>query len=332
MRFNQAVSIAPMMDWTDRHYRYFMRLISRHVVLYTEMITTGALLHGDAERFLRYDMSEHPVVIQLGGSEPGELAQCAKLAEQAGYDAVNLNVGCPSDRVQSGRFGACLMKEPNTVAAGVAAMCDVVDIPVTVKTRIGVDDNDSYAELVSFIETVNRAGCDTFILHARKAWLKGLSPKQNRDIPPLRYDVVEQLKRDFPTLNIQINGGIKDLITAKSIHANLDGIMIGREAYQHPYCMSTVDRDYFNDPSPIPTREAVIHMLLPYIETCLSEGLPLTRVTRHILGLFHEQPGAKHWRRYLSQEAHKPSANTETVVKALALMQHAAEESPLIST
>lgn len=318
MNSNSIISIAPMMDWTDRHYRYFMRLITRHTVLYTEMVTTAALLHADnSDRFLAYATEEHPIVLQLGGSNPSDLATCAKRAEQHGFDAVNLNVGCPSDRVQSGRFGACLMKEPALVADCVKAMKDAVTIPITVKTRLGVDDHDSEAELISFIEQVVAAGCDELILHARKAWLKGLSPKDNRTIPPLDYERVVRMKQHFPDVNIQLNGGITDVNAIKAAHPSLDGFMLGREAYHNPYCLAEVDRDIYGDDHPIPSREAIVEAYLPYLEQQLAQGIRLSNITRHILGLFQGEPGAKYWRRSLSDHAHKPDAGLATVQAAL---------------
>ncbi len=314
--FSRKLSIAPMLDWTDRYFRYFSRLISRHVLLYTEMITTGALLHGDAECFLAYDQSEHPLAIQLGGSEPKELASCARLAEAAGYDEVNLNVGCPSDRVQNGRFGACLMAEPLLVADCVRAMKETVTIPVTVKSRIGIDDNDSYEALCHFIAAQTEAGCDHFIIHARKAWLQGLSPKQNREVPPLRYDVVTQLKQDFPEQGFTINGGIKTLSQAQELLTGLDGVMIGREAYHNPWILAEADRLIFNDPFPIPTRHQVLERLMPFIEKELQGGIALNHITRHILGLFHGCAGARQWRRLISEEAHKPGAGPELIQRA----------------
>ncbi|MEN8180384.1 MAG: tRNA dihydrouridine(20/20a) synthase DusA [Pseudomonadota bacterium] len=313
---NRRLSIAPMLDWTDRHFRFFIRLISRHVLLYTEMITTSALLHGDTERFLRYDPSEHPLAIQLGGSDPKELAECARLAERAVFDEVNLNVGCPSDRVRNGRFGACLMAEPALVADCVRAMQETVDIPVTVKTRIGIDDQDSYPALCRFIEAQIDAGCDHFIIHARKAWLQGLSPKQNREIPPLRYDIVEQLKQDYPQQGFTLNGGIKSLTQALEHLQHLDGVMIGREAYHNPWILADADRLIFNDPHPIPTRHQVLERLMPFIEKELQNGIALNHITRHILGLFHGCPGARAWRRLISEEAHKPGAGPELIQRA----------------
>ena len=315
---NHRLSIAPMLDWTDRYCRYFLRLITRHSLLYTEMITTGALLQGDAERFLAYDQSEHPVAIQLGGSEPRELADAARLAETAGYDEVNLNLGCPSDRVQSGRFGACLMAEPELVADCIRAMKEAVALPVTLKTRIGIDDNDSYQALCRFIAAQTEAGCEHFIIHARKAWLQGLSPKQNREIPPLRYEVVKQLKQDFPDQGISINGGITSLTQAQELLQDLDGVMIGREAYNNPWMLAEADRLIFDDPHPIPSRHQILQALMPFVEAELGRGIPLNRITRHILGLFHGCPGARAWRRLISEGAHKKGAGLELVTKAAA--------------
>jgi tRNA-dihydrouridine synthase A len=306
-----------MMDWSDRHYRYFLRLITRHTLLYTEMVTTGAVLHGDRERLLGFDPAEHPVALQLGGSDPDELARSARIGAELGYDEINLNVGCPSDRVQSGRFGACLMAEPDLVAEGVAAMAAAVDVPVTVKTRIGIDEQDSHEALTHFVARVADAGCRTFIIHARKAWLQGLSPKENRDIPPLRYEVVHQLKRDFPALEIVINGGITDLDQAEYQLTHVDGIMIGRAAYRSPYLLAEVDRRFFGSSQPPPSRHEVARRLLPYLERQLTRGIALKSMTRHILGLFQGQPGARAWRRHLSENAHRPSAGPEVLEAAL---------------
>ena len=312
------ISVAPMMDYTDRHDRYFLRLISRHVLLYSEMVTTQAILHGDRDRLLAYHPSEHPLVLQLGGSQPEALARCAAIGVEYGYDEINLNVGCPSDRVRSGRFGACLMAEPDLVARCVAAMAAAVPVPVTVKTRIGIDQRDSYGELADFIATVAEAGCRCFIVHARKAWLQGLSPKQNREIPPLRYDVVYRLKQDFPHLQVVINGGITDLDQAEEHLRQVDGAMIGRAAYHDPYLLAQVDRRFYHDDAPPKSRQQLVHELLPYVEQQLRQGLPLNRITRHILGLFHGVPGARAWRRHLSQQAHRPGAGVEVIEQALA--------------
>ncbi|MGR8980979.1 MAG: tRNA dihydrouridine(20/20a) synthase DusA [Gammaproteobacteria bacterium] len=306
-----------MLDWTDRHCRYFHRLITQHAFLYTEMVTTGALIHGDARRFLQFDAAEHPVAFQLGGSDPGELAISAKMIEDFGYDEVNLNVGCPSDRVQNGRFGACLMAEPELVADCVAAMRRVVDIPVTVKSRIGIDERDSYEELVTFVTTVAAAGCNTFIVHARKAWLKGLSPKQNRDVPPLRYDVVYRLKEDFPELEIVLNGGINSLEQAEEILAKVDGVMVGREAYHNPYFLADADRRIFGKEGMPPNREEILNRLIPYVRKELQSDTRLNSIARHILGLFHGASGARAWRRHLSENANKRGADETVLFEAL---------------
>ncbi len=303
-----------MLDWTDRHCRYFLRLISPSVQLYTEMITTSALLHGDQKKLLAYNEEEHPLVLQLGGSDPQELAMCARLAESAGYDEVNLNVGCPSDRVQSGRFGACLMAEPRLVADAVRAIRQAVAIPVTVKTRTGIDKQDSYAFLFDFVSRLVDAGVDKLIVHARKAWLKGLSPKQNREIPPLEYDRVYQLKQDFPELKIHINGGI---CSVEEIHRHLqqvDGVMIGREAYHRPWILAEIEAAGGAD---LPDRETIIQRLLPYIESQLSQGARLNHITRHILGLFHGCPGGRGWRRLLSERSPREGAGIEVIQAAL---------------
>ncbi len=306
-----------MMDWTNRHCRYLLRLITRHSLLYTEMVTTHALLHGDRDRFLEFDSSEQPVALQLGGSDPVALAACARIGSDYGYDEVNLNVGCPSDRVQSGRFGACLMAEPGLVAECVTRMKDAVALPVTVKCRIGIDNRDSLEELVEFIRVVGEAGCDTFIIHARKAFLQGLSPKENRTVPPLKYDYVYRIKQLFPNLEIIINGGITDLDSAESHLRRVDGVMLGRKAYHEPYMLAGVDARLCSDRREIPSRGDIVHMMLPYIETELTAGTLLKHITRHMLGLFAGEPGARHWRRYLAQHAHKPGAGTDVVLEAL---------------
>ncbi|KHT41701.1 tRNA dihydrouridine(20/20a) synthase DusA [Vibrio sinaloensis] len=311
-------SIAPMLDWTDRHCRYFHRLLTNETLLYTEMVTTGAIIHGKGD-FLAYNEEEHPVALQLGGSNPQDLATCAKLAAERGYDEINLNVGCPSDRVQNGRFGACLMAEPQLVADCVAAMRDVVDIPVTVKTRIGIDDQDSYEFLTDFVSIVSeKGGCDQFTIHARKAWLSGLSPKENREIPPLDYPRAYQLKKDFAHLNIAVNGGVKTLGDSLSHLEHVDGVMVGREAYQNPYLLAEVDQQIFGLDKPIKKRSQVVKEMYPYIEAQLSKGAYLGHITRHMIGLFQAMPGARQWRRYISENAHKPGAGIEVVEAALA--------------
>ncbi len=296
--------VAPMMDWTDAHYRYFARLISRHALLYTEMVTTGAIIHGDRSRFLHFHPAEQPVALQLGGSKADELAICAALAEQAGFAEVNLNVGCPSDRVQNNLIGACLMGQPALVAYGVRAMLDAYTLPITVKHRIGINGRDSYAELCDFVGQVHEAGCDTFIVHARIAILEGLSPKENRDIPPLQYPVVYQLKRDFPQLEIIINGGLTDLEVMQEQLTLVDGVMVGREAYHNPYLMAEVDHRFYDDDREPLDRIAILQTLRPYIVDHLTGGGAMNHVTRHILGLFQGLPGARHFRRQLSSALH----------------------------
>lgn len=314
------LSVAPMLDWTNRDFRYFLRLISKHCLLYTEMVTTGALIHGDRERFLGHDISEYLLALQLGGSNPQDLAQCARFGQDAGYSEINLNVGCPSDRVQSGSFGACLMAEPELVAECVAAMQAEVNIPVTVKTRLGIDEQDSYEFLTDFISKVSAAGCDVFILHARKAWLQGLSPKENRDVPPLDYQKVYQIKQDFPDLHIDINGGIHTLTEAQEHLKQIDGVMMGRAIYHDPYLLAEADSLLFADNHSVPTRHQVIEQMLPYIEQRMSGGRPIKSITRHLLGLFQGQTGAKAWRRHLSENAHIKGAGLEVIQDALALV------------
>lgn len=310
-------SIAPMLDWTDRHCRYFLRQLSSQTLLYTEMVTTGAIIHGKGD-YLAYSEDEHPIALQLGGSDPAALAICAKLAQERGYDEINLNVGCPSDRVQNGMFGACLMADAQRVADCIKAMRDVVSIPVTVKTRIGIDDQDSYEFLCDFIGTVAGKGeCEMFIIHARKAWLSGLSPKENREIPPLDYPRVYQLKRDFPYLTMSINGGIASLEQAKTHLEHMDGVMVGRQAYQNPGILATVDKEIFSIDSALADSVAVVRAMYPYIERELSQGEYLGHITRHMLGLFQGVPGARQWRRYLSENAHKAGADIEVLERAL---------------
>ncbi|MDD1637033.1 MAG: tRNA dihydrouridine(20/20a) synthase DusA [Methylococcaceae bacterium] len=306
-----------MLDWTDRHCRFFHRLISQHALLYTEMVTTGTLMHGDHHRFLQFNAAENPLAFQLGGSNPHELAICARMVEDYGYTEVNLNVGCPSDRVQNGRFGACLMAEPELVAECVAAMSRAVAIPVTIKSRIGIDERDSYPELAHFITTVANAGCRTFIVHARKAWLSGLSPKENREVPPLRYDQVYQLKKDFPQLEIIVNGGITSLDQAEEMLENVDGVMMGREAYHNPYILADVDRRFFGADSAPLSRHAIVALLIPYIQEQLKTGARLNSVSRHILGLFHGEPGARAWRRTISENVSKSGTDENVILEAL---------------
>lgn len=309
-----------MMECTDRHDRYFLRLLSRHTLLYTEMLTTGAILNGDRARFLTHHPAEHPLALQLGGSDPTALAECSRIAAEAGYDEVNLNIGCPSKRVKSGRFGVCLMTEPALVAECVRAMCEAVTIPVTVKTRIGVDEHDSYEALGRFVEAVSGAGCSTWIIHARKAWLNGLSPKENRNLPPLKYEMVHHLKRDFPALEIILNGGIKTLNDVRRHLEQVDGVMMGREAYRNPYLLSDADALIFEDEHFVPSRHEIVEQVIPYVESEVNLGVPLTRITRHLLGLFQGRPRARSWRRHISENAHKHGAGAEVVSQALALM------------
>ncbi len=319
---------APMMDWSDRHCRFFWRLLSKHTFFYTEMVTTGALIHGDRARFLDYDASEHPLALQLGGSDPKALAECARMAEDWGYDEVNLNCGCPSDRVQNGMIGACLMAEPRLVAECIATMQTAVKIPVTVKHRIGIDDMDDYQGLVDFVTPIANTGCQTFIVHARKAWLKGLSPKENREVPPLQYDRVVQLKREFPSLEIIINGGITNLEQSQSLLKDLDGVMLGREIYANPYLLAEVDQQLFGSPAPIISRDAVLAEFRDYCARQLAGGTKLSHMTRHILGLYQGMPGARSFRRVLSEKAPRPGAGLAVLDEAVTAMRDAANSAP----
>ena len=309
--------VAPMMDWTDRHCRVFHRHLTRHALLYTEMVTAQAIRHGDRQRLLGFDPDEQPVALQLGGSDPAMLSDAARIGEDYGYCEINLNVGCPSDRVQEGRFGACLMAEPQLVAGCVAAMRLAVKIPVTVKCRIGIDDQDEAEGLDHFVETVAATGCDTFIIHARKAWLKGLSPKENREIPPLNYARVHQLKADFPRLNIILNGGLATLDHAADEMRALDGVMLGRAAYHTPWLLADVDSAFFQKANPLTNRIDVVTGMCPYIEEQLHRGDSLSKMTRHMLGLFHGQPGGRHWRQIISERSHLPGAGIEVLRRAL---------------
>lgn len=320
---NRKFSIAPMMDWSDRHCRYFWRLLTKEALLYTEMVTTGALIHGDRERFLNFDPIENPVALQLGGSNADDLARCAQWAQEWGYNEVNINCGCPSDRVQSGMFGACLMAEPQLVAKGVAAMRAVCDIPVTVKHRIGIDDMEHYDQLVAFIEPVAAAGCSVFIVHARKAWLKGLSPKENREVPPLNYPWVYRLKKDYPELTIVINGGINSIDECEQHLKHVDGVMIGREAYQNPWMLSEVDSQLFASRSPAADRDEIIESLLPYIKAQIASGARLNHITRHILGLYQGVPGARKFRRHISENAYAREADINVLAEAFQLVKDA---------
>lgn len=309
-----------MMEWTDRHCRVFMRQISRHARLYTEMVTSAAIVHGDRDRLLGFDACEHPLALQLGGSDPRELAESARIGEQYGYDEINLNCGCPSDRVQSGRFGACLMGEPALVARCVAAMRASVGIPVTVKCRIGIDDRDSYEELHDFVQQIRDAGTQVLVVHARKAILQGLSPKENRDVPPLVYPTVYRLKEDFPDLPIVINGGIATLGQCKEHLSRVDGVMLGRAAYHEPWLMAAVDAALFGDDHAVPSRHEVLDGFMPYVERQLAAGVRLNAVSRHILGLFHGRPGGRLFRRYIAENAYKRDAGCEVLREAARLV------------
>ncbi|HEY4141755.1 MAG TPA: tRNA dihydrouridine(20/20a) synthase DusA [Pseudolabrys sp.] len=318
--------VAPMMEWTDRHCRFFHRLMTRRALLYTEMLTTGAILHGDRARLLGFDTAEHPVALQLGGHDPKALAECARIGEAFGYDEINLNVGCPSDRVQEGRFGACLMNEPALVAEGVAAMKAAVKIPVTVKCRIGVDDQDPQEALFGFTAAVKTAGTDALIVHARKAWLKGLSPRENREVPPLDYAIVHRLKAAHPDLEIIINGGITTVEQAQEQLADVDGVMMGRAAYQEPGRLLAVDPMLFSEAAPFASAQDVALALMPYIEAEMTKGVRLNSITRHVLGLFRAVPGARAFRRHLATEAVKPGANAAVMADALAAMVDTAKD------
>lgn len=319
----RRLCVAPMMQWTDRWCRRFHRQLTRRALLYTEMVTTGAILYGQRERFLAFDPVEKPLALQLGGADPKALAECAAIAEEWGYDEVNLNVGCPSDRVQNGRFGACLMAEPDLVARCLQEMQAATRLPVTVKHRIGIDEQESYEALKDFVATVAEAGCRSFIVHARKAWLKGLSPKENREIPPLRHAMVHRLKQDFPQLEIIINGGLTSLEAAAVHLEKVDGVMLGRAAYQDPWILAEVDSRLFGQADPVQSREEAVEKLLPWVREAQGQGLPVKVVTRHILGLFNGLPGARAWRRHLSEKAVLPGAGPEILEEALALVQAA---------
>jgi tRNA-dihydrouridine synthase A len=312
-----------MMDWTDRHCRYFMRLLSPSALLYTEMVTAAAIVHGDADRFLHFNAEEHPIALQLGGSDPDWMAQATAKAARYGYDEININVGCPSDRVQSGQFGACLMAKPALVADCFKAMQRETDAPVTVKSRIGINDQDSYEFLVDFVEPLVAAGCRKFIVHARIAILEGLSPKENRTVPALNYERVYQLKRDFPELEIVINGGLTTTSQVDEVLEHVDGVMIGRQAYHQPYFLAELER-HFNAGWGLPARPDVVEEMLPYLERELDSGVPFNSISRHMLGLFAGQPGARAWRRYISEHAHHEGAGGEVLVNALNAMPAAA--------
>ena len=317
---NRRFSVAPMMDWTDRYCRYFHRLLSKKTLLYTEMVTTGALIHGDRHRHLHHHKTEHPIALQLGGSDPQALAKSVRFANEYDYDEINLNCGCPSDRVQSGKFGAILMKDAPLVADCFQAMQDSTETPITIKHRIGLDDEESYQFLCDFVGTVSAAGGKTFIVHARKAWLSGLSPKQNRDIPPLDYERVYQLKQDFPHLEIIINGGIKTLEETEEQLQHVDGVMMGREAYHNPYLLAEVDRKIYHSKQSAPSRTQVLEQFSDALASELAKGVKLSHITRHILGLYQGVPGARKFRRHISENAHRPNAGTEVLYQALSYM------------
>jgi tRNA-dihydrouridine synthase A len=318
MQSGNPLSIAPMMDYTDRHFRYFMRQITRRTLLYTEMITTAAILHGDREKLLGFSPEEKPLALQLGGDNANDLAQCARIAEDMGYDEINLNVGCPSSRVRDGHFGACLMAQPEKVAKAVEAMQKAVTLPVTVKHRIGIDDRDRYEDMIDFVRIVADAGCRRFTVHARKAWLKGLSPKENRTIPPLRYHDVHRLKQEFPHLFIEINGGIKTLEQVREQLKFVDAVMIGRAAYDNPFLFASVDRDIYQENTAPPTRQEVIEAMFPYIDYWIAKGWKLNAVSRHMLELFAGKAGSKAWKRHISENVHFLGANSQVLRDAFA--------------
>ncbi len=317
---DRRLSVAPMMDWTDRHCRRFHRLLAPSALLYTEMVSSGAVLHGDRERLLGFGPEEHPLALQVGGSEPAELARCARIAAERGYDEVNLNVGCPSDRVRQGRFGACLMLEPGRVRDCVAAMREAVAIPVTVKTRLGVDQHESYAWFSDFVGRVAESGCAVFIVHARKAWLSGLSPKENREVPELRYDWVYRLKQENPGLTVILNGGVGSVAEVERHLREVDGVMLGRAAYHDPWLLTELQARLFAQPGPA-SREAAAEALTDYLRVQVGRGVAAKQVCRHALGLFQGQPGARRWRRYLSEHAHREPDNGELLLQALAHMR-----------
>lgn len=321
MKLSHKLCVAPMMAHTDRHFRYLLRQLSRHAMLYTEMLTTGALLHGDTGKYARFHAAEHPVGIQLGGSDPGALARCAGIAADFGYDEINLNVGCPSERVRNGRFGACLMAEPELVAECVAAMAGATDLPVTVKTRTGIDDLDDYEHLERFVTLVSESGCGTFIIHARKAWLQGLSPRQNRTVPALQYDRVYRLKRDFPELEIIINGGITSLTDGHRHLRHVDGIMLGRAVCSNPYLLAGADRYLFGSGDSLISRKEALENYMNYMEAELADGENLYAMARHILGLFHGRRGARTYRRHVTLNAHRKEAGLDVIRQAAALTE-----------
>ncbi len=317
----KTFSVAPMMEWTDRHCRFFHRILSRRAILYTEMVTSAAVIHGDRERLLGFSPEEHPVVCQIGGSDPAEMAEAARIVAERGYDAININIGCPSDRVQKGRFGAILMKEPRTVAACASAMIDAVDIPVTVKCRVGVDEMDEDADLDRFVDIVADAGVRTFVVHARKAWLQGLSPKENREKPPLNRERVYRLKERRPELEIIINGELDDIDILRAQLEHVDGVMTGRAAYYTPWLLAQVDEGLFDEPAPVTSPMEAVERFIPYVERGLERGVPLNAMTKHTLGIFHGLPGARLYRRHLSENATRPGAGVEVLRQALNLVR-----------
>ncbi len=319
-KIDRTFCVAPMLDCTDRHERYLLRLISSKAVMYTEMLTTGALLFGDTSRFLDFDQAEHPVALQLGGSDPSAMTRCAELAQKWNYDEVNINVGCPSDRVQSGSFGACLMQQPDLVAQNIQQMQSAVDIPVTIKCRIGVDDQKPRDALWALVEASATAGCHTFLVHARMAWLKGLSPKENRDVPPLDYELVYELKQSFPELEIVINGGINTLAECHVHLQHVDGVMMGREAYSNPYLLINVDSEFYGITAKPRTREEVMNDYMTYAESKIANGARLNHLSKHIIGLYHGEPRSRLWRRHISQNAHIPASDTQVLVDAYSAM------------
>ncbi|RYZ93795.1 MAG: tRNA dihydrouridine(20/20a) synthase DusA [Moraxellaceae bacterium] len=327
---NRRFTAAPMMEWSDTHCRTFWRMLTKKTVFYSEMVTTGALIHGDRERFLDFNASEHPLALQLGGSDPKALAECARIAEDWGYDEVNLNCGCPSDRVQNNMIGACLMAEPKLVAECIATMQNAVKIPVTVKHRIGIDDMEDYEGLENFVTTLANAGCKTFIVHARKAWLKGLSPKENREVPPLQYDKVARLKKAHPSLEIIINGGITSIEQSLNLLNDVDGVMLGREIYHNPYLLAEVDQKIYGSSSEIVSRTDVLEEFIEYAQAQLHRGIRLNYMTRHILGLFQGMPGARKFRRVISEQAHKPNAGIDVIRCAFAALNELPAANELI--
>ena len=316
----RRLCVAPMMDWTDRHCRFFHRILAPSALLYTEMVTTGAVLHGDRERLLGFNEQEHPLALQLGGSDPSDLAECARIGRDRNYDEINLNVGCPSDRVQRGRFGACLMLEPGLVKDCLSAMREAVDIPVTVKTRIGVDSCDSYACFSDFVNQVSGSGCEVFIIHARKAWLSGLSPKENREVPELRHDWVYRLKKECPALTIVLNGGVLTVADVQEHLHQLDGIMLGRAAYQTPWVLAECQRELFGTAS-VENRESAVNRMSEYLRSQVRQGVPVKNISRHMLGLFQGLPGARRWRRFISECAHLDAGNDQLLLQALDAMK-----------